>query len=618
MRFALPFSNPFPWQKPPMGAGIDWSHPITRRLIGCWVMNENMGTLVNNLALSVDKIGNVNGAIWNAGMLDFDGTDDYVDLGPFDIINGLTELSIFTVCSFKKATADEALFCKCINSSTWYDETVLLFGDYQGVSRDNCISWYIAVNSTQYRLEASTDSKKLGVKQTIAATLGNSMMRLYINGIEDSNSPISGPSSLSTSMNMNAHLGIVPYDLTKDLGGEMIIFYLWKRELKKEEIEFLHIYPYAFFLWPGLEWWASEAAGQIYELSCSEVFNPELVSKPQIEMGVEMREVIRPDDLGAGPLSLHHQTISDLLLKDRNKLFLILNLANEDFSRHGVKSQHSLVLNQKNSEFIKISSSNTIVLSINNVLKNTLKALGFFQTLNYIDESIVNTLKILENIRTYSVLSEKILSRFEMSEFEIFAFEFIKQVKSALSNISCSNYLSYIDVDISSVAILAEEKLSYLEQILQSYNLLKLDKTASVNFNILQSIMEMASLFAFTKFFSLLDASLTGKFGVESEDRLHPIIRPRVMNLLVGEEKIVGTFEISSQLGQAVSFLEKNGINLVLALEIIARSYYLSILSYAVTELGIEEFDFTIKVRDRICEVKVSKNELTVKVSREQ
>jgi len=71
-------------------------------------------------------------------------------------------------------------------------------------------------------------------------------------------------------------------------------------------------------------------------------------------------------------------------------------------------------------------------------------------------------------------------------------------------------------------------------------------------------------------------------------------------------------------LGQAVSFLEKNGINLVLALEIIARSYYLSILSYAVTELGIEEFDFTIKVRDRICEVKVSKNELTVKVSREQ
>ncbi|MHA1974602.1 MAG: hypothetical protein ACTSW1_16500 [Candidatus Hodarchaeales archaeon] len=371
-------------------------------------------------------------------------------------------------------------------------------------------------------------------------------------------------------------------------------------------------------VWGEVKTYYVVAAGQVYDEICGDVFSTELISGFQVEIKVGVQEIMKSSDLGAGPLTFHHQAISDFLSKDQSKLFLLLSLANKDFLKHEIENRCFLTLGQKSSGFIKVSSSNMIVLSIDNILKNVLKALGFPQTLNYIDGSVINALKILESIRTCSVLSEEILSKFGILEFKNIAFEFVKQARSILSNVSHSNYLSYIDVNISSITTLLEEKLSHLEQILQSCDSLELDETTSVSFNILQSIMEMASLFAFTKFFSLLDASLTGKFGVESEDRLHPIIKPRVMNLLMGEEKIVGTFEISSQLGQAVSFLEKNGINLVLALEIIARSYYLSILSYAVTELGIEEFDFTIKVKDRICEVKVSKNELTVKVSREQ
>jgi len=371
-------------------------------------------------------------------------------------------------------------------------------------------------------------------------------------------------------------------------------------------------------VWGEVKTYYIVTAGQVYDEICGDVFNAELTSGSQIEIKAGVQEVMKPSDLGSGPLTSHHRAISDFLLRDQSKLLLLLDLASKGFLKHEIEGQCFLTLSQENSEFVKVSSSNMVMLSIDNILKSALKVLSFSQTLNYIDGSIANTLKMLDNIGAYSVLLEEILNKFGMLESKNIALEFVKQARSILNNISFSNYLSYIDVDISSIVVLAERKLSYLEQVLQSYSLLKLDETASVNFNILQSIMEMISFFTFVKFFNLLDAFFAEKFGAKSESQLHPIIRPKTMGLLVEEEKISGRFEISSQLGQAISFLEKNGINLVLALEIIARSYYLSILSYAVTELGVEEFDFTIKVRDRICEVKVSKNELTVKVSREQ
>ena len=36
--------------KPPLGAEVDWAHPINRDLVGCWLLNEGMGTRATDIA----------------------------------------------------------------------------------------------------------------------------------------------------------------------------------------------------------------------------------------------------------------------------------------------------------------------------------------------------------------------------------------------------------------------------------------------------------------------------------------------------------------------------------------------------------------------------------------
>lgn len=73
------------YNKPPLGWPIDWDSPLTKGLVGYWLMNEgggskvfdssgngNMGTLVADTHFVAGKFG--------GSALNFDGTGDYVDL----------------------------------------------------------------------------------------------------------------------------------------------------------------------------------------------------------------------------------------------------------------------------------------------------------------------------------------------------------------------------------------------------------------------------------------------------------------------------------------------------------------------------------------------------------
>ena len=70
--------------KPPVGSQIDWSHPLSRGLVACFLMNEGGGSKIYDIARRNNGTL-INGATWKAGKrgvaLNFDGTDDYVDVG---------------------------------------------------------------------------------------------------------------------------------------------------------------------------------------------------------------------------------------------------------------------------------------------------------------------------------------------------------------------------------------------------------------------------------------------------------------------------------------------------------------------------------------------------------
>lgn len=72
-------------QKPPLGVQINWAHPISRGLVGCWLMNEGSGNKIYDLSNNNNNGTFYGNTSWIPGKygscLDFDGSGDYVSLG---------------------------------------------------------------------------------------------------------------------------------------------------------------------------------------------------------------------------------------------------------------------------------------------------------------------------------------------------------------------------------------------------------------------------------------------------------------------------------------------------------------------------------------------------------
>ena len=76
----IPCEAKTPWtSKPPIGSQIDWSHPLSRGLVGCWLMNEKCGSISNNLVNAYFGNGVITGATWGSSIkgskLLFSGTN---------------------------------------------------------------------------------------------------------------------------------------------------------------------------------------------------------------------------------------------------------------------------------------------------------------------------------------------------------------------------------------------------------------------------------------------------------------------------------------------------------------------------------------------------------------
>jgi len=85
-------------RKPLLGTPINWSHPLAQGLVGLWLFNEGSGGIVYDLSLN-DNNGiltdMVPGEDWvsdrDGYVLDFDGTNDSIDIGsPSNFSAGFT------------------------------------------------------------------------------------------------------------------------------------------------------------------------------------------------------------------------------------------------------------------------------------------------------------------------------------------------------------------------------------------------------------------------------------------------------------------------------------------------------------------------------------------------
>lgn len=79
----LPYAS-----KPSVGSLIDPSHLLSKGCVGCWLMNEGAGNILQDISGNRNNGTLVNGALWSGGRkgsaLKFDGTNDYVVV-PYNI-----------------------------------------------------------------------------------------------------------------------------------------------------------------------------------------------------------------------------------------------------------------------------------------------------------------------------------------------------------------------------------------------------------------------------------------------------------------------------------------------------------------------------------------------------
>ena len=73
--------------KPPPGYRIDSFHPLSKGLVACYLMNEKGDIQIHDLTGNGNTGTFVNDTHWvvgpNGPAIDFDGTNDYINLGNF-------------------------------------------------------------------------------------------------------------------------------------------------------------------------------------------------------------------------------------------------------------------------------------------------------------------------------------------------------------------------------------------------------------------------------------------------------------------------------------------------------------------------------------------------------
>ena len=240
--------------------------------VGFWLMNEGTGDTVFDLS-GEGNIGTLaNNASWTKGRFGsavvFDGVSDYVDCGDVNDMDGASELTLVIWVKITNLTKDNTLIAKDAFVDT---PQLLLWRDESGFSsgRTNTFSIKISNGANSATIEGATNASSDTDYHQIAVTYlgGDSAgLRLYIDGKEDPNSPVSTASVATLESNSNSlRIGEHISDgIGKGLVGSVDHFALFNRALSTSEIAYLFREPFCMFDASAKPYLAS---GQIVNLS---------------------------------------------------------------------------------------------------------------------------------------------------------------------------------------------------------------------------------------------------------------------------------------------------------------------------------------------------------------
>ncbi|MCK5217870.1 MAG: hypothetical protein KAJ93_08775 [Methanosarcinales archaeon] len=239
--------------KPPYGSRLKLDHPLAKGLVGCWLMNERVGSKVINL-INRDVGIFQNSLEWGIGGVEFDASLEHIDTGV--PATNLIKPNGSIVWQFQKTNSfaiDYAYFW-CIDDE--YGQFSL-----QGESDYTIMSPHFNSESTPFVVDAALFSD--GIRRDFVYTwnVDANERKLYAEGaLEDT-----GTTAITYGAGWDAYelkIGGRETGVNRLCSGTIFYFYIYDRTLLPNEIQALHINPYAMFEDPYPIELFRDAAGQ--------------------------------------------------------------------------------------------------------------------------------------------------------------------------------------------------------------------------------------------------------------------------------------------------------------------------------------------------------------------
>ena len=235
------------WQKPVLGTMLNRSHPLAQGLVGCWVMNEVSGGIINDCSGN-GNTGTFNSVTWSVsehgiGTFYGDRTEDYyISFTSDQLVNLPVTKNLSIVARFFSTSpglSGEPLV-------TWGGTDDLLFYPNDGATGDGGLRVFWRDAGASQVDYAGPDLNGIWTQTIYTATVGRQV------GYQDGILVATDTESLVNAGPFNSFRIGSWADSAQEYGGHVTYIYIYNRALTQTEVQSLYREPYQMFARPSV------------------------------------------------------------------------------------------------------------------------------------------------------------------------------------------------------------------------------------------------------------------------------------------------------------------------------------------------------------------------------
>jgi hypothetical protein len=237
-------------QKPPLGSQINWSHPLSKGLVACYLMNEGSGDKIydlsgNNNVGTLIGMNNTTGG-WSPGIkgqaLKFDGSDDCVTASSNNFLGLIGKA--YTISLWIQDDTSAAILATFFHRIVSFANGVINI--QLGLGTDSVGAYRSFYISESFDSITKKQSASVGTGWfNVIATSNGSTHKLYVNGALDEGGSGGSPGPFITNTGLlyigqrGNNAGYVK--------GSIDDVRIYNRALSPQEVSQLYQSPYAMF-----------------------------------------------------------------------------------------------------------------------------------------------------------------------------------------------------------------------------------------------------------------------------------------------------------------------------------------------------------------------------------